>query len=124
YHLESQQKYATFRSEFSGTYGTGQSTEKANVLLTGDNFQADIFVPVWTSQLFVSDWWQSAPLPLSATVTPEGDGWRLKVENKAERNLSNAQIAIEGRIVNVGELPAHESKSIFINRNQGTDLRQ
>jgi hypothetical protein len=124
YRLESQQKYATFRSEFSGTYQNAQSSERANVLLTGDNFKAEIFVPVWTSQLFVSDWWQSAPLPLSATVTPEGDGWRVKVENKTERKLTNAQIVIDGRIVMIGELPAHDSKSLTISRNQGTDLRQ
>jgi hypothetical protein len=124
YHLESQQKYATFRSEFSGTYQNAQSTERANVQLTDDNFKAEIFVPVWTSQLFVSDWWQSAPLPLSVTVTPEGDGWRVKVENKTERKLTNAQIVIDGRIVMLGDLPAHESKTTSITRNQGTDLRQ
>jgi hypothetical protein len=124
YHLESQQKYATFRSEFSGTYQNAQSTERANVQLTDDNFKAEIFVPVWTSQLFVSDWWQSAPLPLSATVTPEGDGWRVKVENKTERKLTHAQIVIDGRIVMIGDLPAHDSKAMTITRNQGTDLRQ
>ena len=124
YVLESQQKYATFRGEFAGTWGGGQSSEKANVLLTGDNFKAEIFVPVWTSQLFVSDWWQSAPLPLSVTVTPEGEGWRVKVENKTERILTNAQIAIEGRIVSLGELPAGETKSSLITRSQGMDLHQ
>jgi len=26
----------------------------------GDSFKAEIFVPVWTSQLFISDWCQPA----------------------------------------------------------------
>jgi hypothetical protein len=126
YFLESQQKYATFRGEFAGTFmgGGGQSSEKANVLLTGDNFKAEIFVPVWTSQLFVSDWWQSAPLPLSVTLTNEGDGWRVRVDNRTERTLTNAQLVIDGRIVNVGPLPAGQPKSLLITRNQGMDLRQ
>jgi hypothetical protein len=124
YLLESQQKYATFRSEFAGTWSGSQSSEKANVLLTGDNFKAEIFVPVWTSQLFVTDWWQSAPLPLSVTITNEGDGWRVKVENRTERKLTNAQIVIEGRITSLGDLGPKEVKSSLISRSQGVDLRQ
>jgi hypothetical protein len=123
YILESQQKYATFRSEFAGTWSGGQSGEKANVLLTGDNFKAEIFVPVWTSQLFVSDWWQSAPLPLSVAITNEGNGWRVKAENKTDRKLTNAQIAIEGRIASLGEFAAGEARSILIAKDQSTDLR-
>jgi hypothetical protein len=123
YLLESQQKYATFRGEFAGTWGGGQSSEKANVLLTGDNFKAEIFVPVWTSQLFVSDWWQPAPLPLNVTIAAEGEGWRIKVENKTERTFTNAQIVIEGRIVTLGNLPAGETKSSLIAKDQGTELR-
>ena len=41
-------------------WNRAQSSEKATVLQKGDSFKAEIFVPVWTSQLFVSDWWQPA----------------------------------------------------------------
>ncbi len=48
---------------------------KANILQAGDgSFKAEIFVPVWTSQLFVSDWWQPAPVPLAVTVARHGAG--------------------------------------------------
>ena len=69
YQLESQEKYSTFRGEFVGGWG-GQSSEKATVVQTGDNFKAEIFVPVWTSQLFVNDWWQGADMPMNVTITP------------------------------------------------------
>src|SRR5206468_7874211 len=46
YLLESQQKYATVRGEFAGTWSGGQSSEKATVLQEGDSFKAEIFVPV------------------------------------------------------------------------------
>src|SRR5262249_9538565 len=64
YNLESAQKSATLRGEFIGGWQGQQSSEKANVWQNGDSFRAEIFVPVWTSQTFISDWWQSAPMPL------------------------------------------------------------
>ena len=62
--------------------------ERADVLQTGDNFKADIFVPVWTSQLFVSDWWQSAPLPLKIAVTSDGGNWAVTVTNLRDHPLT------------------------------------
>ena len=50
-----------------------RGTEKAAFLQKGDgSFKAEIFVPVWSSLLFVSDWWQPEPVPLSVTVVPPG----------------------------------------------------
>ena len=53
---------------------------------SGDSFKADIFVPVWTSELFVSDWWQSASIPLAATLRQVPEGLEIKVENKVPRS--------------------------------------
>ena len=72
----------------------------------GDTFKAEIFVPVWTSQLFISDWWQPAAVPLAVTVTPQGEGWQVKAENRTENKLTNAKIAIEGNLVELGDIPA------------------
>src|SRR6267154_61411 len=88
YLIESQQKYATFRGEFLGLWAGGQSTEKATVVQKGDSFKAEIFVPVWTSQLFVSDWWQSSEVPLNASVTSQAGGWLVKVENHTDQKLT------------------------------------
>src|SRR5689334_6245199 len=59
YRVESQANFSTFRSEFQSSFSGGQEGEKADVMQNGDNFKAEIFVPVWTSQLYISDWWQS-----------------------------------------------------------------
>ena len=123
YELESRQRYATLRGEFVGMWGGGQSSEKATVHQSGDTFTAEIFVPVWTSQLFVSDWCQPAASPLSATVTPKDDAWEVKIQNHTDKKLTNAQIAIEGQIVHLGELPANESRTFTISKGQGTALR-
>ncbi|HWI58076.1 MAG TPA: hypothetical protein VNZ22_12680, partial [Bacillota bacterium] len=123
YSLESPEQYAALRGEFASTWsGGGQSSEKATVLQNGDSFKAEVFVPVWTSQLFVSDWWHSAALPLTLSVQPQGEAWRVKVENHTDRKLTHLQIVLEGQIVSLGELPAQDVKVVTVNRGQGLPL--
>ncbi|HWF18776.1 MAG TPA: hypothetical protein VG754_05885, partial [Verrucomicrobiae bacterium] len=83
YRVESQERYSSFRGEFQSRFmGGGQSGgERAEVLQTGDNFKADIFVPVWTSQLYASDWLEAAPLPVKLDVTTDGSDWSVSVMN-------------------------------------------
>ena len=123
YGLASQQKYATLRGEFAGLWGGGESGEKATILQSGDSFRAEIFVPVWTSELFVSDWWNSAPLPLNVTVSPQGEGWQVRVANQTERALTNLQVVIAGRIVPLGDLPAGQSLTRSVKNEDGVPLR-
>jgi len=123
YLLESQQKFATFRGEFAGSWAGGQSSEKITVFQTGDSFKAEVFVPVWTSQLYVSDWWQPSPVPLSATILPKAGGWEVKVENRTEKRLSNVQLAIETQIITLGEVPPGETKTFAVKRGQGAQVR-
>ena len=123
YRLESRQEFATLRSEFAGTWSGAQTGEKAIFMQEGDgSFKAEIFVPVWTSQLFVSDWWQPAPVPLSVTVIPQGEGWQVTVENHTERALTNAHIVIEDYIMGLGEVPAREARTFTVSREKGTPL--
>ena len=122
YTLESRQKFATLRGEFVGGWSGGQSSEKATVLQMGDSFKADIFVPVWTSQLFVSDWWQSAAAPLNVSVVRQGEGWQVKVENQTDQKLTNPQIVMDGYIMPLGELPAKQAKTFTVSKEQGLPL--
>ena len=121
YLIQSPQRYATLRGEFSGYMSGGQSAEKATVVQNGDTFKAELFIPVWTSQLFVSDWWQPAEIPLAATLLPKSDGWDVKVENKTEQKISDAHIVIENRIFNLGQIAASESKTFHVS-GQGEGL--
>jgi hypothetical protein len=123
YEVEGDEKYATLRGEYVPTYGANQSSEKANVMQNGDTFKAEIFVPVWTSQLFITDWWQPAAAPLAVTVTSQADGWQVKAENRTEHKLTNAKIAVEGYLMELGEIPAKETKVFKVARGQGTTLK-
>jgi hypothetical protein len=124
YLLESDQKIATLRGEFVGGWGGGgQSSEKANVLQNGDSYKAEIFVPVWTSQLFVSDWWQSSAVPLNVSVTSQAGGWLVKVENHTDQKLTNAQIVMEDQVMALGELAPNETKTFPVAKDQATPLK-
>jgi hypothetical protein len=123
YTLASQQKFATLRGEFVGGWTATASNEKATILQSGDSFKADIFVPVWTSELFASDWWQSAPVPLAASVHSLADGWEVRVENKTAQQLTNLQLVIEDRIIDLGTLAGQQAKTQTVTRRAGMPLR-
>ncbi len=125
YRLEGRQEFATLRSEFAGTWSGAQPGEKATILQEGDgSFKAEIFVPVWTSQLFVSDWWEPAPMPLNLTVVPQGGQWQVKVENRTERALADARVVIDDYIMTLGEVPARETRTFTVSRAKGMGLSE
>lgn len=126
YEIQGDEKYATLRGEVVPIqfYGASQSTEKANVIQNGDTFKAEIFIPVWTSQLFISDWWQPAAIPLNVIVTPQSDqGWQVKAENRTDHKLTNAKLAIEGYLMELGDIAANETKVFKVARGQGVSLK-
>ncbi len=123
YAVAGPQPYATLRGEFAGVTG-GQGGERVAVSQSGDSYKADLFVPVWTSQLYVSDWWEQAPLPLTVSVVPQGGGeWQVTVQNQTDRPVTQAQLVIVGRIVPLGEVPARQSKTFSVGASQGQMLR-
>jgi hypothetical protein len=123
YKVESAQKYATLRGEFSGAQGTAQSGDKGTVDQNGDSFKGEVFIPVWTSQLFVSDWWEPADVPLNATVVKQGNGWRVTVENHTEQKIGDSRIVIDNWIFVLGEIPPSQSKTFQVNREQGIEVQ-
>lgn len=123
YRVEGSQHYSTFRGEFRGSMGGGGSQdEHAEVLQVGDNFAADISVPVWTSQLYASDWWQSADIPLEFSVSPIGQDWSVHVINHGGRALSEVHLVVGKDIYNLGEIPAATNTTIRLTPSQGRSL--
>ncbi len=120
YELAGSQRYASLRGEYLGNFGGNQESSRAVVVQTGDNFEADAFVPVWTSQLFVSDWIQPSAAPLKMTARRQGTAWRVTVENCLDRALPQAHAVLGGRIYDLGSLGAAQSKSFTLEAGQGT----
>lgn len=124
YKIESQQEFATFRGEFQSSWngGGGEDSEHAEIIQNGDNYKANIFVPVWTSQLYVSDWWESAALPLKLDVSSDGQNYSVEVQNLLDHSLTNAHLVVANRIMDLGELPAGQKKTFKLAKEQGTSL--
>jgi hypothetical protein len=120
YPLHSELKFATLRGEHFAAR-SGDAFDKGELLHTGDNFQADAFVPVWTSQLYLSDWWQAGSNPLLANIQPAPDGWRLEVQNLSGTAISAVWLAIDDQIFTVGDLAPGQRKTVPLDRNVGQD---
>jgi hypothetical protein len=123
YELASEQPFATLRGEYQGYYGGNLEGSRVTVVQHGNNFDADAVVPVWTSELYVSDWMQPAPLPLTMTATRHDSGWQVTVENKLDRKLARVCVVLDGRMYELGTLPAEQSKTFTLERETGQLLR-
>ena len=122
YALVSEQPFATLRGEFMANAGRGLDSSRANIVQRGNNFEAEVFVPVWTSQLFVSDWLQPAPTPLTMTaVLEEGvsKNWKVTVENMTNRKLTETRAVLGGRVFELGELPPNQTKTFSLESSRG-----
>jgi hypothetical protein len=93
--------FATLRGEFMGNYGAQEST-RGHVEQLPQGVAAEIAVPVWTSQLFLSDWWQAGVAP----ATLEVNSREIRVVNRLGRSLTAARVIIGGNIFELGEIPA------------------
>jgi hypothetical protein len=122
YPLASELPFAALRGEFLGNYGGGQDATRAHIEQHGNNFVAEISVPVWTSQLYVNDWLNRGPAPLSFTVQSLGERWEVKVDNRLDRRLTDARLVVGGQVLTLGELPARQTKTFTIAKS-GESLR-
>ena len=102
YPVASDQGYSTLRGEVG--QGGAQEISKAVVEQRGNGFVGQLQVPVWTSQLFVNDWWKQGASPLNVTVTPRDGQIEVKVENLSGKKIPNARLVIDGRYHELGDL--------------------
>ena len=114
--------HATFRSELLDLQGTSREGSRASIEHSGNSFSAEVFVPVWTSLLYASDWLQPAPMPLDVELTRNSSNWDVTIENLLDRPLSDTRIVLEGKIYELGSLPAKEKKKFSIAQTKGVPL--
>jgi len=116
YKVASERRQATLRGEFMSSW-SGQEGSQADVFQRAKGFNADVFVPVWTSQLFASDWWQSGEYPFSATVALQGRNLQITVENHLSRPLKDLRLVVHNRIYTLGDLPPNKVSTFSVEQN-------
>ena len=104
YRLASSLPNATLRGEL-----LGYSQPSGDITLTyrDQGFLAQLPVPVWTSQLLVSDWCGSNAPPFSARLIGTATRHRLLIQNHLDRPLRELRLAFRGRMYELGDLEAH-----------------
>jgi hypothetical protein len=119
YQFASEEPFAVLRGEFTGNYGGAQDTSRATVEQRAAGYRATASVPVWTSQLFLSDWWKQAPPPVTVTFTAK----EIIIDNQLDTQLTWVRL-VERELDNdyiheLGNVPAQEKKS-FPRRGKST----
>lgn len=124
YKLASDQRVATFRGEFHGLWTGGQDGPRTRVEQKQAGFSAEVNVPVWTSQLFVSDWWQTEPMPLYAGIVASGSGWHVTAENRLERPIQGLRLVVRDRVFDLPDVPAGGKLSIDLELSKSIGLSE
>ena len=122
YRLASNQKFASLRGEYLGNFGGSQEGSRAIVDQTGNKFQAEASVPVWTSQLFVSDWVEPSALPLDMNVRRVGEQWEVTIDNGLGHAVPVLRVIVGGRVYLLNDLPAGQKKTYTLQASQGSLL--
>jgi len=117
YKVTGEQRQATLRGEFMSSWSGSQEGSRADVLQRSRGFAAEIAVPVWTSQLFASDWWQPGDYPFTATVSPQGRNWQITVQNHLSRELKELRLVVQNRIYTLGNLPPNKVSTFTVEQN-------
>lgn len=119
YPVVSEETFSTLRGEVGAA--AAQEISKAVVKQRGDGFDADLSVPVWTSQLFVNDWWRQGASPLKVSVTKDGSNLSISVENPSGKKIPSSQLIVDGRIYHLGDITAGKKQVL---PNSGGTLLQ
>jgi hypothetical protein len=117
------QSFGCLRGEMLDLFSGGQEASRANIEQIGNNFRAEIFVPVWTSLLYVNDWFQPGTLPISASLTNQPGGSALLVENRLDRTLTEAHLVWKGTVYELGNLSPHAQKTFDLTSHPGVPLQ-
>jgi hypothetical protein len=123
YQVGSEQPYATFRGEYMGNFGSSQEGSRAIVEQKDNRFLAEISVPVWVNQLYVSDWWRLDEVPLKFQVSPQGNEWLIHVENRLDTPVAGL-IVVENAVYTLESVPAGQSRDFKRPKSSGSPLPQ
>jgi hypothetical protein len=91
---------ATFRPEFQGFWGNAGSGARIAVRTKAKGFEADLDVPVWTSQLGVAEWVEAGLAPIQA----KWDGKELVIANRRQIGMTNVVVVRGTRMFRVGNI--------------------
>ncbi len=121
YHIAAATEFGTLRGEFQGLWGNGADNGRIAVQPKAAGFDAEVFVPVWTSQLTVAEWSDRGEAPLMASYSGSG-GKTLQVTNPSGRKYGPVWVVANGMVQVIPSLDSHGSVDVVLNQNLGEPL--
>ena len=106
-----EQSFACLRGELLDLGGGGKRPTAPMSSSAAICFGRRSSCPVWTSLLYVNDWFQPGDLPLRAALTNRAGQVELTVENLLDRPLTEARVAHNHVLYELGTLAAGEKKT-------------
>ena len=113
--------YSSLRPEYIESFANTRET-KITTEQAGNSFKAQVSVPVWTSLLFVNDWFKADDRPLNASVQNRNGQVSVKVENPTDRRFTEVRIIVGEMIYEVGNLEAGKTFEAQLNPTSGKRL--
>ena len=105
---------ASLRGEARGYYGNNDGSETYGLTQVGNGFAGEITVPIWVSQLCVSDWLRPGSPSFSVSAEPMTNGHKVRVRNLLNRTVGPAVVAAGRRMVRIPTIKAGEQVSVDI----------
>lgn len=102
YKVATELAHASFRAEFQGLWSNGNNNGRVTVQTKPAGFDAEIFVPVWTSQLNVADWQDFGDTPITAKLGHNGLHATIRIENRSGHRIGGVWIIPPGGLVKDG----------------------
>ena len=104
YRVASEQPFATFRAELQQSVQGSGDSGRLTLRQPAKGFDADVFIPVWVSQLYSSDWLDLGPTLLSGELQSPDSEPTLVLENRSDLRFSAMAAAFNGRLYDLGAL--------------------
>ena len=121
YRVSTDTEHGSLRAEFQGLWGNGSDNGRISLRPKPAGFEAEIFVPVWTSQLTVSEWMETTDAPLSAELAAP-TGRTITVSNRTGNRMGPVWVVAGGQVRSVPTLDAHATVDIALNGSDGSPL--
>lgn len=113
---------AALRSEYLGATGGGQEVGDATMQHMDSGLAAELFVPVWISQLYVAEWSLVGEVPFRVQATRSGTGYSLQLENRGTRPVESIGVAFGNRFYLLNGCAPGESRTEQLSDQGGEAL--
>lgn len=120
YLFKSQHPYAAFRGEVSGSWGGGEAAASSTFMHEGESVSASVSIPVWSSQLYVSDWWQPGEPPIVCQIVGPPGYEQLVIQNRTPVKLTRSMFAWNEQLYTVGDIPAQSTHTVKLDRGRSS----